>query len=152
MTAGDTGRSVPAAEWVPEGSRRARDAGGRGAREFVNGTPLYALLVAKTVRLWPDQADTLKAVRYLLQGKRTRVDGARITDATVARLGVDLVDAFAGELEGDEEEELAVSARDLAADLLDARELLRLAVPEASEGVSAVEMVKMLVRKRHSEK
>ncbi|MGW7537812.1 hypothetical protein [Amycolatopsis sp. NPDC054798] len=122
-------------EWAAEGRERHGD----------DGRPLYQRLVRKSVPQWPDQVTMVTQLRMILQDRRSRTGGERITDATIARIGIDLVGQFRDDLHGDEEPELTASAMAAAADLLDARDLLRQAFPDAGDS-SAVELVKRLVK------
>ncbi|MET9260419.1 hypothetical protein [Amycolatopsis sp. NPDC004079] len=142
MNARETARATPAPRTAPR-----RD-GFRGL-PGTEGEPLHKQTVPKGIPLWPDQIRDLK-LAVLALGERRSAGGRRITDATLARIGVDLVLLLADEMHGDDEEELNASAQEVVEDLLYARELLRKAVPDAPANASTASLARRLQRQAQS--
>lgn len=68
--------------------------------------PKYLQLERKDVLLWPRQLHELTVLRRVLNRRRGRGVGERITENTLVRVAVDYLIAHAGELQGTTEDEL----------------------------------------------
>jgi hypothetical protein len=68
--------------------------------------PKYMQLERKDVLLWPRQLHELTVLRRVLNRRRGRGVGERITENTLVRVAVDYLIAHAGELKGTTEDEL----------------------------------------------
>ena len=68
--------------------------------------PKYLQLERKDTLLWPRQLNELTVLRRVLNRRRPKGAGERITENTLIRLAVDLLIANAGQLQGSTEEEL----------------------------------------------
>jgi hypothetical protein len=68
--------------------------------------PKYLQLERKDVLLWPRQLHELTVLRRVLNRRRGRGVGERITENTLVRVAVDYLIAHAGELKGTTEDEL----------------------------------------------
>jgi hypothetical protein len=73
------------------------------------GQPKYLRLERKDVLLWPRQMHELTVLRRVLNRRRPKGQGERITENSVIRVAIDYLLAHAGELEGYTEEELRKS-------------------------------------------
>jgi hypothetical protein len=70
------------------------------------GQPKYLQLERKEALLWPRQVHELTVLRRVLNRKRGRGQGERITENTLIRVAVDYLIANAGSLTGTTEDEL----------------------------------------------
>jgi hypothetical protein len=68
--------------------------------------PKYLQLERKDTLLWPRQLNELTVLRRVLNRRRPKGAGERITENTLIRLAIDLLIANAGQLQGSTEDEL----------------------------------------------
>ena len=68
--------------------------------------PKYLQLERKDTLLWPRQLNELTVLRRVLNRRRPKGAGERITENTLIRVAVDLLIANAGQLQGSNEDEL----------------------------------------------
>lgn len=68
--------------------------------------PKYLQLERKDTLLWPGQLNELTVLRRVLNRRRPKGEGERITENTLIRLAIDLLIANAGQLHGSTEEDL----------------------------------------------
>ena len=68
--------------------------------------PKYLQLERKDTLLWPRQVNELTLLRRVLNRRKPKGEGERITENTLIRVAVDLLLANAGQLAGSDESEL----------------------------------------------
>jgi hypothetical protein len=73
------------------------------------GVAKYLQLERKDCLLWPRQLNELTILRRVLNRRRGKGEGERITENTLVRVAIDLLMANAGQLQGSTEEELRQS-------------------------------------------
>ena len=71
-----------------------------------NQGPKYLQLERKDTLLWPRQLNELTVLRRVLNRRKPKGEGERITENTLIRLAIDLLLANAGQLRGSTENEL----------------------------------------------
>lgn len=74
-----------------------------------NQGPKYLQLERKDTLLWPGQLNELTVLRRVLNRRKPKGEGERITENTLIRLAIDLLLANAGQLRGSTEDELRQS-------------------------------------------
>ncbi|MDT8916224.1 hypothetical protein [Amycolatopsis sp. PS_44_ISF1] len=117
----------------------------RQGRVGTDGLPLHQRLIRREARIWPDQRQKLADMVDLAKLRRTSTDGERITDATLTRVGIDVLCLLSDDLTGNDEAELGAAVTGVVDDLLRARDLLRAQWPEAMDQTSVAEMVTFLL-------
>jgi hypothetical protein len=75
-------------------------------------SPLYRRLARKEARLREDQFIALSRLVRILARRRTTRSGPRLTENTLIRVAIDLLLTRAGQLAGDNEDEIRASALD----------------------------------------
>ena len=71
--------------------------------------PKYLQLERKDTLLWPRQLNELTVLRRVLNRRKPKGEGERITENTLIRVAIDLLIANAGQLQGSNEDELRQS-------------------------------------------